>query len=447
MKLRSSLTNEEISQGFVEHTDIFGNKVLSERLTGLFKRMHGGSVCLLDGQWGTGKSTFVKQWAAELRKKDYPCVYFDAFASDYIDTPYTAIAGLFIRAAHDARKGQEPAAREFLRMAARVGKALASTTAKIGVKAATLGVLDGSEIDGLPESIADGLGEITEASVSKVLENHTNRENEFQEMRRSFMDLVKSLRGSELENNDKPLIIFIDELDRCRPDFALGILEILKHFFNCDHVHFVMVTNKKYLEMGVSAKYGFGSLSSEYLEKFYDFIVVYDLSYVRHDERSVIKFINKNLDRLIENRNQDDRYFKENIVEYCFAYKMTLRQIENFCINSSIAYLSVLDLRIFKPGFLIAYCAMMKTLDLEKYKRLKNGELSFNEAQKFLLMGSWDEDRYERILKVIQWHLDKNIDPRSSEWSGFGSGGWQVGLDRLGTLKYIANAIIDRFSV
>ena len=226
MRLRHALSAEQISLGFDNSTDIFQHKDLANRISTLFKNLQGGSVCLLDGRWGTGKSTFVKQWSAELDKSGVNNIYFDAFASDYIDTPFTALAGMFVRAAHIAKKANDPKVRKFIDKAAKVGKALAATSAKIGLKAATLGAMDGSEIEGLADAIADGLGEIAESSVRKLLEEHAERESQFEAMRGAFAELTTSLRKGQDEKLEGPLLVFIDELDRCRPDFSLGILEI-----------------------------------------------------------------------------------------------------------------------------------------------------------------------------------------------------------------------------
>ena len=71
------------------------------------------------------------------------------------------------------------------------------------------------------------------------------------------------------EHADK-LVIFVDELDRCRPNFAIEILESIKHYFDDDRIIFVMSVNKSQLIHTVAQYYGNDFDSSLYLNKFFD---------------------------------------------------------------------------------------------------------------------------------------------------------------------------------
>ena len=73
------------------------------------------------------------------------------------------------------------------------------------------------------------------------------------------------------EGNGKPLVVFIDELDRCRPDFAVNFLERVKHVFDVPSLVFVMAVNRKELASVVKSFYGCGD-GEKYLEKFFDLV-------------------------------------------------------------------------------------------------------------------------------------------------------------------------------
>lgn len=67
-----------------------------------------------------------------------------------------------------------------------------------------------------------------------------------------------------------PLYIFIDELDRCRPTFAIELLERIKHFFDVENCKFIIATDKQQLSHSIKAVYGVGFDSERYLRRFFD---------------------------------------------------------------------------------------------------------------------------------------------------------------------------------
>jgi len=74
------------------------------------------------------------------------------------------------------------------------------------------------------------------------------------------------------ESLDKPLVFIIDELDRCRPDFAIRLIERIKHFFDIKNIVFVLVMDKDQFSTVICHNYGYEKQSEEeYLDKFIDF--------------------------------------------------------------------------------------------------------------------------------------------------------------------------------
>ncbi|MCF6299109.1 MAG: KAP family NTPase, partial [Thiomicrorhabdus sp.] len=66
----------------------------------------------------------------------------------------------------------------------------------------------------------------------------------------------------------KPIIIVIDELDRCRPDYSVSMLEYIKHIFNINKIQFILVTNTEQLKSSVNHSYGASINAQKYLDKF-----------------------------------------------------------------------------------------------------------------------------------------------------------------------------------
>jgi len=76
-----------------------------------------------------------------------------------------------------------------------------------------------------------------------------------------------------MRSEPSPLVIVIDELDRCRPDFALDVLEVIEHFFSVPNVHFILGVNLHALASSVRVRYGGDIDATAYLQKFISFSV------------------------------------------------------------------------------------------------------------------------------------------------------------------------------
>lgn len=83
-------------------------------------------------------------------------------------------------------------------------------------------------------------------------------------------DKVKEVFNSIIVENVQKLLIFIDELDRCRPNFAIEMLERIKHYFDDDRIIFVASINREQLIHSISKYYGTNFDSTGYLDKFFD---------------------------------------------------------------------------------------------------------------------------------------------------------------------------------
>ena len=83
--------------------------------------------------------------------------------------------------------------------------------------------------------------------------------------RKQLSDFAKTI------DQEKQLIVFVDELDRCRPDYAVQMLERIKHFFAIDNIIFVLSIDKKVLCKSIKAVYGGLEIDTEaYLRRFID---------------------------------------------------------------------------------------------------------------------------------------------------------------------------------
>lgn len=459
MKIRADLEDDFYTKGFTADTDPFRKRDLAERLTRLYQNLAHGTVSILDGRWGSGKSVFARQWKHHLESHGVPCIYFDAFAADYVDSPFRAVASAFVRAAKEARAHDKNAYDRFLTAASKTTKIIAAPVAKMAVKAVTLGLVGSAEVAEMKaaaEEVASGLGELSETAVKTLLEGQAGDEANFEALRTSLAALPNLLSrklnadhpGSEKkkENGSASLVVVIDELDRCRPDFALGVLEVLKHFFRAERVHFVLVTNLNHLLLSVQKRYGVGEAAGEYIQKFYDFLIHFE-------EREHSRATNASLhaSRLLRSMltgasTQDRSHLVENVAQIISAYDLSLRQAERIVANVVLAQIDF-SRNSYRPGVLVALLAAIKVQDPAMFADIKRLRVDPGRLQTFIERGDWPGDfPGDRLVNIIRYHSDPDINENDPEYQGYGSSMWRYSFNsRLDILPYLANVVIDRF--
>lgn len=239
--------------------DALDRKPLVDFLIGLIGRAGGPFVLALDSPWGTGKTTIIRMLRAELEKQNFATVYFNAWKVDFATDPIVPL----VSALDQLTVGDNSTEKfgKYLAKARKLVTILAKHTIVAGVKASTVGLLNIEE--GIETAIADSAGAATEDIVA-AFQSESKLLEEFR------AELEKAVSKLPEEGRNQTLVFFVDELDRCRPNFAIELLERIKHLFDVPNIHFVLSLDKRQLEASVAAVYGAGINAKEYLRRFFD---------------------------------------------------------------------------------------------------------------------------------------------------------------------------------
>ena len=408
---------------------------LAKRLTNLVQAIEGSATILIDGGWGVGKTTFALRWQHLLKDGGIATVYLNAFGLDYVETPFVALSGAIVDAADSGNaKGARPRER-FVAAASKIGRSIAVVSAKMAVRAATFGIADVSDFEALKDVASDPLSDAAGDATKEAISSHRQRKREIDDLKEALAELASAQDCGKL-------VIIVDELDRCRPDFALGLLEITKHFFGSTGVVFVLVSNLRQLEASVLHQYGEKTEAHEYLRRFYDLRVDFTLDYRdRHDTklRAIIQRLGSGL--IAEGDNQT--YCIDYMTQIARAYRLSLRDVENIFTNLAISY--AVDARRYRPAILVCFLSTLKLLDPIAYKKAKIRELTYIEVQSFIDERDWKDFDTEKLKKLLRWHLDPTVDISDPEFREYGSGQWQ--LDRHEVIPHLVNSVIDLFEV
>ena len=239
--------------------DLLDRRESVEVLTHLVESIEGPCVLAVDAAWGTGKTTFLTMWAHHLRKIKFPVVEFNAWETDFSGDPFIALSTELAEGMKNNPNkkdltekidSMEKLAKQFLKLAA-----------SGVVRSLTGGILD---VDPLLEKQS---GHVPQSSAENRLNEYLDAKNCIEKFKCVLQDLAVALSES---HENRPLIVVIDELDRCRPSYAVELLEVVKHLFGVDRIVFVLAINRSELVHSVRALYGSGFDADNYLRRFFD---------------------------------------------------------------------------------------------------------------------------------------------------------------------------------
>lgn len=254
-----------------DEKDLLNRKVEAEFLsTYLLKRFENNKdkpfVLNLNAEWGFGKTFFLKNLSKDFKEKEYPVLYFDAWKNDYTKEPLLSfisemdgllkpffnknakVKGLFKKTMDNAKNILVPIITKKV-----TGIAFDEFEEIINKKA------ESDENKDVKEEITS----VVSKGVESLLKKHTSIKNSITEFKKNMGILLT-------QKINLPMFIFIDELDRCRPNYAIELLENIKHIFDIPGIVFVITTDSKQLSHSINAVYGNNFASERYLKRFFD---------------------------------------------------------------------------------------------------------------------------------------------------------------------------------
>jgi len=174
-------------------------------------------------------------------------------------------------------------------------------------------------------------------------------------------------------------VFFIDELDRCRPTFAIELLERVKHLFDVKHIVFVLSIDKKQLEAITAAVYGERIDAPEYLRRFIDLEFTLPVVHTKHYTKVLIDrhgfkgFFDarKGNSELV----YDHDNFVEAFVRLSGVFNMSLRAKER-CLTRLAVVLTQTPENHYLDPFVAAFLIVVRTMRPDLYRGLISGELA-----------------------------------------------------------------------
>ncbi len=365
--------------------DKLSRECIANNLEKIIDSISTSMVLSIDSSWGKGKTTFINMWRKRMDQcEKYKTLYFNAWENDDCDDPLLAMISemestLLSRTDYDA------IAQNLKKYATPLLKSAIPSIIKI----ITRNVVD---INGIKENvnsaeIVDLFGEVGKAGVSL-----------YKEEKQAKQGFKKTLIEYQ-ETEGKKVVFFIDELDRCRPTFAIETLEKIKHLFNIPNYIFILALDKEQLSYSVQTLYGQKMDAKNYLRRFID------LEYTLPEPN-----IDSYIDYLLGHynlKNQSTHYFQLSIKALAKNNQVTLREIDKlFNYLSIILPMSELfnDRNYNREyqllfGVIYSFFPLMKIKSNELFYKFVNGTQILNTEPYEIIINIFSNVRNDTILK------------------------------------------------
>lgn len=228
-------------------------KKYAEVLTTMVTTYSDGFVLAINNKWGTGKSTFLEMWKQQLKNEGFQTLYFNAWENDF--QPEVMVALLA-----ELKELQDKGKSNFNSLVKSGATFLNKATPII-----TKGIISKAVGDKAVGELVEVVTELTAGELKKQIDSFTDAKRGVVDFRESLEKYVEKV------NNDKPVVFIIDELDRCRPNYSVSVLEEIKHLFSVPGIVFVLSIDKVQLGHAIRGVYGSEQIDSdEYLRRFID---------------------------------------------------------------------------------------------------------------------------------------------------------------------------------
>lgn len=223
----------------------------------LLSNLKSGVICL-NAPWGDGKTTFIRllQTYMDQNQREelhIKTIYYNAWEHDYEGNPFPSIVRTILNEFDDSNSAS---LKEILKESA---KSIFKTMYTFSSFAAHV--------------VNPALGEVVsagKAALDDTLSDIFSDDSEPIDAIKKFQKDIQTILHSENKDSPIRIVLFIDELDRCRPTFAIETLEQIKHIFGTENMIFVLSLDKEQLANAIGTIYGANYNANGYLSRFFD---------------------------------------------------------------------------------------------------------------------------------------------------------------------------------
>ena len=405
-------TELEVSTEGPYDKDLLGRKDFGDSLAKLTEYGAGTGVISVHGAWGSGKTTFLKMWMQDARNQGNVVAMVNAWDGDYRESPLEYIADQL------AKELQRYVPRNAVsRMAKRIPSYVAQIAQPI-FQTLKAGTAASAVSDGGASWIAIGALQELIRLLHQVQYNTVTDGTKLEGLRRQLKQAAMGLWHNPKHGSLTRMIIVIDELDRCRPDYAVRFMETIKHVFEVEHVTFVVAANVAELAHAINGLYGEAFDGKGYLERFFDLSLSLPEGTRKEFVKKVVQDANlsSHFGKDIPSDHIDGPLTAEEIVDYMLLHStLSLREIHKTMKHIGIMLLFYRE-QLAQYALAAVTLATVRAVSRDSYLAFEEGKTASQAANllcRDLGKGSIAENRMLRFVgDMFYWCWQS----REGEW-------------------------------
>ena len=305
--------------------DLLGLQEFAEKLEKFLKIEHRyvteSLVISLNAPFGAGKSTFLKMWMDRIAKNKTMgagtlVVEINAWSDDYCGDPFVSLVSGLV----DSLDQDNPDTKALCEAAKDAGWFLTGIGNQVVKKITGVDIVSAGELAEKKKAVREEYGAIS----GNYFSIHKAKKKALQAVKDSIRKLING------DTDNPSILILVDELDRCRPDYAISYLETIKHIFDIHGIVFVLAVDRKQLECTAKSAFGGDLDFPEYYRKF----VQREITLQEPRSIAYDTLVSKYIQHYLKKENERycymriDEHLTDRIVELARSMKMTPRQVQ-----------------------------------------------------------------------------------------------------------------------
>ncbi|WP_370278079.1 P-loop NTPase fold protein [Pontibacterium sp.] len=379
-------------------TDLLGRHSEIENLSPVLLNAQAPLVFAIDAPWGGGKTTFIRLWQHYLQQQEQVCLYLNAWESDFADDPLLPMLSTLDEWLREQQDDSTP--KKAWNKAKEYAPGVLKSTAVAAAKVATFGALDvEKEYEKIAADLAGG-------AIEGVVDSFN-----VQKLALEQFKIQLSAALDALPEGQQNLLVFVDELDRCKPTYAIELLERIKHLFDIERLVFVLAVNRDQLSKSLQGVYGPSFNGLHYLKRFIDL----DYQLKVPDKASYIQAVLKQPDMLayFQSRSRDSNLVRtiSDLLDWLTnRFDYSLRDIDQLVMRLRLIVRAIPSNQEMDVPLLV--CLLVLRQENGKlYQQFVDDITYVNEVIDFLLGDKFESSRLPKpFAKVAGWLIQSGYD-------------------------------------